>query len=198
MGITWKNCTIRPKLFSKREKPYSCICSPLVSVWAMKGIPIGPLAQWGKDLTYYLTPFFCLVNWDMYYPGSACRGTDLPPARILYILTCRIEDADFNQPHFQKNGCSIMTENWMGTVLPTLSCSKSVNAVQIALLIPNLSVTLPTSQLILQPFRRFTYVTALSPTLSLYHLRYSSFSNPYFASPTSQALHLRHLASRPW
>ena len=30
------------------------------------------------------------------------------------------------------------------------------------------------------------------------HLRHSSFSNPSFASPTSQALHLRHLASRPW
>ena len=51
----------------------------------MKGIPIGPLAQWGKDLTYYLTPFFCLVNWDMYNPGSACRGTDLPPAEF---FTC--------------------------------------------------------------------------------------------------------------
>ena len=47
----------------------------------------------------------------------------------------------------------------------------------------NSSVALPTSQLILQFFRCFTYV--------------SSFSNPSFASPTSQALHLRHLASRP-
>ena len=60
-----------------------------------------------------------------------------------------------------------------------------------------LSVTSPTSQLILQPFRSFTYVTAHSPTLPLLHLRHSSFSNPCFTSPTSQALHLRHLASRP-
>ena len=65
--------------------------------------------------------------------------------------------------------------------------------------------------LILQPFRRFTYVTTHSPTLpSLYlrpthsptlpsrHLRHSSFSNHSFASLTSQALHLRHLASCPW
>ena len=59
------------------------------------------------------------------------------------------------------------------------------------------SVTSRTSQLILQPFRRFTYVTAHSPTLPLLHLRHSSFSNPSFASLTSQALHLRHLASRP-
>ena len=47
----------------------------------------------------------------------------------------------------------------------------------------NPSVALPTSQLILQSFRRFTYVTA--------------FSNPSFASPTSQDLHLRHLTSHP-
>ena len=53
------------------------------------------------------------------------------------------------------------------------------------------------SQLILQPFRRFTYVTVHSPTLPLLYLRHSSFSNPSFASPTSQALHLRYLASRP-
>ena len=59
----------------------------------------------------------------------------------------------------------------------------------------NLSVTSPTSQLILKPFRRFTYVTAHSPTLTLLHLRQSSFSNPSFASPTSQALDLIHLAS---
>ena len=61
----------------------------------------------------------------------------------------------------------------------------------------NLSVTSHTSKLILQPFRRFTYVTAHSPAIPLLHLRHSSFSNPSFASPTSQALHLIHLASRP-
>ena len=61
-----------------------------------------------------------------------------------------------------------------------------------------LSVTSPTSQFILQPFRRFTYVTAHCPTLPLLHLRHSSFSNPSFASSTSQPVHLRHLASCPW
>ena len=78
----------------------------------------------------------------------------------------------------------------------------------------NSSVALPTSQLILQPFRCFTYVTAHSPillsllirhrvfilqpfhrftyatvhspTLLLLHLRHNSLSNPSFASPTSQ------------
>ena len=55
----------------------------------------------------------------------------------------------------------------------------------------------PTSQfiLILQPFRRFTYVTAHSPTPPLLHLRHSSFSfsyssvsNPSVALPTSQLI----------
>ena len=59
-------------------------------------------------------------------------------------------------------------------------------------------ITSPTSKLILQPLRRFTYVTTHSTTLPLLHLCHSSFSNPSFASPTSQALHLIHLASRPW
>ena len=43
----------------------------------------------------------------------------------------------------------------------------------------------------------FTYVTAHFPTLPLLHLRHGSFSNPSFASPTTQALHLRLLASHP-
>ena len=46
----------------------------------------------------------------------------------------------------------------------------------------------PTSQLILEPFRRFTYVTAHSPTLPLLYLRHSSFSNPSVASPTPQLI----------
>ena len=46
----------------------------------------------------------------------------------------------------------------------------------------NPSVALLTSQLILQPFRCFTYFTVHSPNTS-------------FASPTSQALHSIHLAS---
>ena len=42
------------------------------------------------------------------------------------------------------------------------------------------------------------YLTGHSPTISLLHLCHSSFSNPSFASSTSQALHLRHLTSLPW
>ena len=60
----------------------------------------------------------------------------------------------------------------------------------------NPSVAL-SSQLILQPFCCFTYVTAHSPTLLLLHLRHSTFTNPSFGSPKSQALHLHQLASHP-
>ena len=52
-------------------------------------------------------------------------------------------------------------------------------------------------ELILQPFHHFTYITAHSPILPSLYLRHSSFSNPSFATPTSQALYLRHLANRP-
>ena len=50
----------------------------------------------------------------------------------------------------------------------------------------NPSVALPTSQLILQPFRCFTCVTTHSPILPSLYLRHSTFSNPFVASLTSQ------------
>ena len=60
-------------------------------------------------------------------------------------------------------------------------------------------IVIAIAELIIQPFPHFTYVTTHSPTLPLLHLHHSSFSNPSFASPTSQAhfptfpsLHLRH------
>ena len=52
----------------------------------------------------------------------------------------------------------------------------------------NTSVSSPTSQLILKPFPRLTYVTTLSPTLPLLHLCHNSFSNPSLAWPTSQLI----------
>ena len=52
----------------------------------------------------------------------------------------------------------------------------------------NLSVTSPTSQLILQPFHRFTYITAHSPSLPSLHLCHNSFSNPSVTLPTSQLI----------
>ena len=51
-----------------------------------------------------------------------------------------------------------------------------------------LSVTSPTSELILQPFRRFTNVRTHSLTLPSLHLRHNSFSNPSVALRTSQLI----------
>ena len=50
------------------------------------------------------------------------------------------------------------------------------------------SLALPTSQLILQPFRCFTYIRAHSPTLPSLYLRHNLFSNSSVASPTSQII----------
>ena len=72
-----------------------------------KVFPIGPLAQWRKDLTYYLTPFFCLVNWDMHYPGSTCQGTDLLSGRSLYIHT---------------HTCNLYQDHLFGIVVSTSDC----------------------------------------------------------------------------
>ena len=44
------------------------------------------------------------------------------------------------------------------------------------------------AELILQPFRHFTYVTAHSPTLPSLYLLHSSFSNTFVASPSSQLI----------
>ena len=44
------------------------------------------------------------------------------------------------------------------------------------------------AELILQPFRHFTYITTHSPTFPSFYLRHSSFSNPSVASPTSQLI----------
>ena len=52
----------------------------------------------------------------------------------------------------------------------------------------NSDVTSPTSQLIFQPFRRFTYVTAHSSTLPLLHLRHWHFTYVIGTSPTSQLI----------
>ena len=42
------------------------------------------------------------------------------------------------------------------------------------------------AELILQPFRHFTYVKTHYPALPSLYLRHNSFSNPSVASPTSQ------------
>ena len=84
-----------------------------------------------------------------------------------------------------------------------MSCDLGEVAERLENELSKLSVTSPTSQLILQlfrpftyitahselilqPFHHFTYVTTHSPNLPSLYLRHSSFSNPSIASLTSQ------------
>ena len=81
-----------------------------------------------------------------------------------------------------------MTNNGVPYHLVSLFLVQSVRLRSLQGSFSNLSVTSSSSKLILQPFRRFTYATAHSPTLPLLYLSHSSFSNPSFASSTSQLI----------
>ena len=78
---------------------------------------------------------------------------------------------------------------WSGWKLGAHSPSfQSLQLRHSSFLFSKLSVASPTSHLILQPSRRFTYVTPNSPTLPSLYLRHNSFSNPSVASPTWQLI----------
>ena len=81
-----------------------------------------------------------------------------------------------------------MTNDGVPYHLVSLFLAQSVRLRSLQGSFSNLSVTSSSSKLILQPFRRFTYATAHSPTLPLLYLSHSSFSNPSFASSTSQLI----------
>ena len=72
---------------------------------------------------------------------------------------------------------------WAELILPPLHLRHSSSS--------NPSTALPTSQLILQPFRCFTYVRVYSATLLSLLLRHKLFSNLSVTSPTSQLI-LQH------
>ena len=79
---------------------------------------------------------------------------------------------------------SLLLRHWIFTYVPCrathgLCISKNGSLV---LYVKNISV----HELILQPFRHFTYVTAYSPTLPSLHLRHNVFSNPTVDLSTSQ------------
>ena len=60
----------------------------------------------------------------------------------------------------------------------------------------NSSIALPTSQLILQPFRCFTYVTADSATLLQLHLRHRLFTYVTWRTVPARLLYLQSVAAR--
>ena len=116
-----------------------------------------------------------------------------PTLSLLHLHDSSFSNLSFASPtsqdlhlcHLTCHACSIVMINLQ---IKHMFCSS---------LFSNISDCSRTSELVLQPFRHFTYVTGHSPTLPLLQLRDSSFSNPSFASPTSQDLHLLHLANRP-
>ena len=71
------------------------------------------------------------------------------------------------------------------TLLPSCSSWRKLNC-KYCTDVPCLCFSVTWAQLILQAFRRFTYVTAHFPTLPSLYLRHTSFSNPSVASRTSQ------------
>ena len=127
--------------------------------------------------------------------------------RYKYILQSSFSNLSVTSPMSQLILQPFRRFTYVKAHSPTIPCFTYVNAYSPTLpslhlrhrSFSNSSVASPTSQIIIQPFRRFTYVTAHCLTLPSLHLRDSSLSNSYVASPTSQfilqplpSLHLRH------
>ena len=135
------------------------------------------------------------------YPGltywNSTQG-QLPRTLARPILLSRAHSTTFPSLHLRHNSCSnpsVASLTSQFILQPVFRFSYVTSSSLNSPGEPPMMYFL--AELILQPFRHFTYLTTHSPTLPLLHLRHSSFSNPSFASPTSQALHLIHLASRP-
>ena len=120
-----------------------------------------------------------------------------PPAHSPTFSSLHLRHSSFSNPSVALPTSQLILQIFLTSPTSQLILQPFRRVTYVIAHSPTFSVTSPTSQLILRPFRRFTYVTVHSPTLPLLHLRHSSFSNPSIASPTSQALHLIHLASRP-
>ena len=156
------------------------------------------VGEWGSASFSYpspqlvLQPFRCFT-YVIHFTYVTTHSTTLPP---LYLRQSSFYNTSVaspksqalhvrhlaNRPLFLRSSCKsrelfsfFLSNSFHFFLLFLLLCSFS-----------NLSVTSPTSQLILQPFGCFTQVTTHSPTLPSLYLRHSSFSNPSVASPTSQ------------
>ena len=130
-----------------------------------------------SKFTYISSGTWCVLGW--------------PPLVYTYVGILTVDVVFFRSP-----GVFHSQDSFPSTFHPRLWETAS-GVVAVGVFADEL-IVIVTAELILQPFRHFTYITAYSPTLPSLYLYHSSFSNPSYASPTSQALHLRHLASRPW
>ena len=113
---------------------------------------------------------FCLFLW----PDSENSCVQLRQ----YLLNALWIDSNSRLQDGQKNHTLLIPKDYAYHLACRLLCLKyffwTIRISQSSF--SKLSVTSPTSQLILQPFRRFTYVTAHFSTIPLLHLHHSSFS----------------------
>ena len=188
--VTWRATRAHSPTFPSLHLRHNSFSNPSVA------LPTSQLILHPFRCFTYVTTHSPILFRFSYVTGSSLTSPGVPPKLILqpfrhftYVKThspilplLYLRHSSFSNPSF----ASLTSQALHLRNLASRQSSFS-----------NLSVTSPTSKLILQPFRRFTYATAHSPTLPLLYLRHSSFSNPSFSSITSQALHLRHLASRP-
>ena len=148
-----------------------------------------PLTSIQPDIIHTLVDMFLVsqdqcssVLWIHFRDGAVCGGVQLPVSPL-------DENSDWRCDRCPAILSSAEVTDIVGRI------GDDVDSIQAVSYRFNVTIS---ALLILQPSRRFTYVTAHSPTLPSLYLRHSSLSNPSFAFPTSQALHLRHLASRLW
>ena len=149
------------------------------------------------------------INWVCHWLRRNCLLKDALERVVNGKKVCgRRKISDDRQHHDKWSVCKYEKEGWeegrvenaefavkglpLGRTLRLIIVSWHNNTI-IYLLISYLydsltSVSSDPAELILQAFRRFTYVTAHSPTLTSLYLRHSSFSNPSVASPTSQLI----------
>ena len=100
-----------------------------------------------------------------------CRGLVCPSARVLVTVRLFILQPFLHFTYVTAHSTNFRQFTYVTTHSPTFpSLHLHHNSFS------NLTVTSPTSQLILQPFCYFTYVTTHSPTFPLLHLRHSSSS----------------------
>ena len=150
----------------------------------------------------------------LYLRHSSCSNPSfasltLQVLHLIHLASCRAHSPTFLSLHLHHNSFSNPSVALPSSqlILQPFHCFTyiTVHSPTLPLFLLRHKFCWRAAEFILQPFCHFTYVTTValtyitahSATLPLLHLNHSSFSNPSFAFPMSQALHLIHLVSRP-
>ena len=110
-------------------------------------------------------------------------------SNYLFILKLQTFNTYTCPEAFTEQFLNVLLENLMYIELFQI-CTLKINNFETyrSIILKFCMVSIFKAELILQAFRRFTYVTAHFPTLPSLHLRHSSFSKPSVALPTSQLI----------